>query len=44
MNQTDEVTQGTFLWAKQAITVAIELLDWPTEQGIELAQVNKAQG
>jgi integrase len=42
MNQMDEVTQGTFLRAKQAVTVAIELLNWLTHQGAELAEVNQA--
>lgn len=42
MNQMDEVTRGTFLRAKQAVTVAIELLNWLTDQGAELAEVNQA--
>lgn len=42
MNQMDEVTRGTFLRAKQAVTVAIELLNWLSEQGTELAEVNQA--
>jgi integrase len=42
MNQMDEVAQGTFLRAKQAVTVAIELLNWLTERGTELADVNQA--
>jgi integrase len=42
MNQMDEVTQGTFVRAKQAVTVAIELQNWLTENGTELAQLNQA--
>ncbi|UXM89906.1 tyrosine-type recombinase/integrase [Paenarthrobacter sp. JL.01a] len=42
MNQMDEVTRGTFLRAKQAVTVAIDLQNWLSEQGIELAEVNQA--
>ncbi|MET3948771.1 integrase [Arthrobacter sp. UYCu512] len=42
MNQMDEVTQGTFLRAKQAVTVAIELLNWLTAQDTELTEVNQA--
>jgi len=42
MNQMDEVTQGTFLRAKQAVTVAIELLNWLTTQDTELTEVNQA--
>ncbi len=30
MNQMDTVTHGTFLRSKQAMTVAIELLNWLT--------------
>jgi integrase len=42
MNQMDEVTRGTFLRAKQAVTIAIELQNWLSEQGTELAEVNQA--
>ncbi|WP_248761087.1 tyrosine-type recombinase/integrase [Pseudarthrobacter sp. SSS035] len=42
MNQMDEVTQGTFLRAKQSVTVAIDLLNWLTEHDTELAEVNQA--
>ncbi|WP_258229316.1 Fis family transcriptional regulator [Arthrobacter sp. HMWF013] len=42
MTQMDEVTRGTFLQAKQAVTVAIELQNWLSEQGNELAEVNQA--
>lgn len=42
MNQMDEVTQGTFLRSKQSVTVAIELLNWLTDQGTELTEVNQA--
>ena len=42
MNQMDEVTRGTFLRAKQAVTVAVELLNWLSDQGAELAEVNQA--
>ncbi|WP_457967282.1 Fis family transcriptional regulator [Arthrobacter sp. D1-29] len=42
MNQMDEVTQGTFLRAKQSVTVAIDLLNWLTEHDTELTEVNQA--
>lgn len=42
MNQMSEVTQGTFLRAKQSVTVAIELLNWLTERDTELGEVNQA--
>lgn len=42
MNQMDEVTQGTFLRAKQSVTVAIELLNWLTEQHTDLATMTQA--
>ncbi|MFJ6281246.1 tyrosine-type recombinase/integrase [Arthrobacter subterraneus] len=42
MHQMDEVTQGTFLRAKQSVTVAIDLLNWLTEHDTELAEVNQA--
>ena len=38
----DEVTQGTFLRAKQSVTVAIELLNWLTEHDTELADISQA--
>ncbi len=42
MNQMGEVTQGTFLRAKQSVTVAIELLNWLTERDTELAELTQA--
>jgi integrase len=42
MNQMDEVTQGTFLRAKQSVTVAIELLNWLTEHDAELGEISQA--
>jgi hypothetical protein len=42
MNQMDEVTQGTFLRAKQLVTVAIDLLNWLTEQEAEFAVLSQA--
>ncbi|WP_260842285.1 Fis family transcriptional regulator [Paenarthrobacter nicotinovorans] len=42
MNQMDEVTQGTFLRAKQSVTVGIELLNWLTERDTELAALTQA--
>jgi hypothetical protein len=42
VNQMGEVTQGTFLRAKQSVTVAIELLNWLTERDTELGEVNQA--
>jgi hypothetical protein len=42
MNQMDEVTRGTFLRAKQQVTVAIELLNWLTDHGISLRDLTQA--
>ncbi|UKA61114.1 Fis family transcriptional regulator [Arthrobacter sp. FW306-04-A] len=42
MNQMDEVTQGTFLRAKQSVTVAIDLLNWLTEHDTDLAAITQA--
>lgn len=42
MHQMDEVPRGTFLRAKQATTVAIDLLNWLTENGISLNEVQQA--
>lgn len=41
MNQMDQVPLGTFLRSKQAVTVAIELLNWLTDHGIELAELEQ---
>ncbi len=41
MNQMNEVSQGTFLRAKQSVTVAIDLLNWLTEQNTELAALTQ---
>ena len=37
MNQMDEVSRGTFLRAKQQVTVAIDLLNWLADRGTSLA-------
>jgi integrase len=37
-----DITRGTFLRAKQAVAIAIELQNWLSEQGTELAEVNQA--
>jgi hypothetical protein len=42
MNQMDEVTRGTFLRAKQQVTVAIDLLNWLTRHGANLAGLTQA--
>lgn len=42
MNQVDELTHGTFLRAKQSVTVAIDLLNWLTEHDTELAVLTHA--
>jgi integrase len=42
MNQMDEVTRGTFLRAKQQVTVAIDLLNWLTDHGASLAALTQA--
>ncbi|WP_256869833.1 Fis family transcriptional regulator [Paenarthrobacter ureafaciens] len=42
MNHMDEVTQGTFLRAKQSVTVAIELLNWLTKHNTDLPTMTQA--
>ncbi|MBT2550201.1 Fis family transcriptional regulator [Arthrobacter sp. ISL-65] len=42
MNQMDEVSRGTFLRAKQQVTVAIDLLNWLTGHGTSLAGLTQA--
>ncbi|SHY39354.1 Fis family transcriptional regulator [Mycobacteroides abscessus subsp. bolletii] len=42
MHAMDEVTHGTFLRAKQTVTVAIDFLNWLSNQGIELAQLQQS--
>lgn len=42
MNQMDEITRGTFLRAKQEVTVAIEFLNWLTEHGIKLPELEQS--
>lgn len=42
MNQMDEVSRGTFLRAKQQVTVAIELLNWLADRGTSLADLTQA--
>jgi hypothetical protein len=41
MNQMDLVPQGTFLRSKQTVTVAIDFLNWLTDHGIELAELEQ---
>lgn len=41
MNQMDQVPQGTFLRSKQSVTVAIDLLNWLTDHGIELGELEQ---
>lgn len=41
MNQMDNVSQGTFLRSKQTVTVAIELVNWLTDHGIELGELEQ---
>lgn len=42
MNHMDEVTRGTFLRAKQEVTVAIDLLNWLTGHGIRLPELQQS--
>lgn len=42
MNQMDEVSRGTFLRAKQQVTVAIDLLNWLTGHGTTLTGLTQA--
>jgi hypothetical protein len=41
INQMDPVSQGTFLRSKQTVTVAIELLNWLTDHGIDLGELEQ---
>lgn len=41
MNQMETVPHGTFLRSKQTVTVAIELLNWLHDHGIELDEVRQ---
>ena len=42
MNHMDEVTRGTFLRAKQEVTVAIDLLNWLTDHSIKLSELQQS--
>ncbi|WP_245827727.1 Fis family transcriptional regulator [Sinomonas mesophila] len=42
MNQMDEVGQGTFQRSKQTVTVAIDFLNWLTDRGAGLAELEQA--
>ncbi|WP_306914757.1 MULTISPECIES: hypothetical protein [unclassified Arthrobacter] len=42
MNHMDEVTRGTFLRAKQEVTVAIDLLNWLTGHDIKLPELQQS--
>ena len=37
----DQVPHGTFLRSKQAVTVAIDFLNWLTDHGIALAELEQ---
>jgi hypothetical protein len=41
MNQLDVVSQGTFLRSKQAVTVAIDFLNWLTDHDVVLAELEQ---
>ena len=41
MNGMDAVPTGTFLRSKQAITVAIDLLNWLTDHGVDFADLTQ---
>ena len=41
MNHMETVSQGTFLRSKQTVTVAIELVNWLTDQDIVLAELEQ---
>lgn len=41
MNQMDQVAHGTFLRSKQTVTVAIDFLNWLTDHGIELGELEQ---
>lgn len=42
MNHMDEVSRGTYLRAKQEVTVAIDFLNWLTRNGIGLPELTQA--
>lgn len=42
MNHMDEVTRGTYLRAKQEVTVAIDLLNWLTSHDIKLPDLQQS--
>ena len=42
MNHMDEVTRGTFLRAKQEVTVAIDLLNWLTGHDLKLPELQQS--
>ena len=42
MNNMEEVTRGTYLRAKQEVTVAIDLLNWLTSHDIKLPDLHQA--
>lgn len=42
MNQMDHVPQGTYLRSKQTATVAIDFLNWLTNQDLRLTDLNQA--
>ena len=41
MNQMDQIPQGTFLRSKQTVTVATDFLNWLTDHGIELGELEQ---
>jgi len=41
MNQMETVPHGTFLRSKQTVTVAIELVNWLTDHGLELSELEQ---
>ncbi|TDT74692.1 hypothetical protein DFO47_11251 [Arthrobacter sp. AG258] len=42
MNLMDEVTRGTYLRAKQEVTVAIDLLNWLTSHDVKLSELQQS--
>jgi hypothetical protein len=43
MNESEQVSHGTFLRSKQAVTVAIDLLNWLADEGVELGELQQGQ-
>jgi hypothetical protein len=43
MNESEQVSHGTFLRSKHAVTVAIDFLNWLADEGVELGELQQGQ-